>query len=140
MSSFIVDDKTINSIVTYLYQHQNQAYPYNTRGKLEAEGLGFSRPEFLGEEMYRLNLAAVEDRYGKYAAGTMGAFSGTDYTYRPIDASPVQVLKNLQCWKYQCSEGACPETPLYKILDEYAGDLAQDIMRKLPEYDTANWG
>ena len=140
MSSFIVDDKTINSIVTDLYRRQNQAYPYNTRGKLEAVHPEFSRPHYLGEEMYRLNLAAVEDRYGEYAAGTMGAFSGSDYTYRPIDASPVQVLKNLQCWRYQCSEGDCTETPLYKILDEYAGDLAQDIVRKLPEYDTANWG
>ena len=141
MSSFIVNDNTINSIVTYLYRQQKRAYPYNTRGKLEAVNPGFVHPEYLGEEMYRLNLAAVEDRYGEeYTAETLRVFSGTDYRYQPVYALPVQIFKNIQCWLYQCNEGECSETPLYKILDKYAGDLARDIVSELPEYETANWG
>lgn len=136
MSSFIVEDKTINSIVFHLCSDKDSHY---VTSKFSIGEL-IAHPKELGEEMYKLNLAAVEDRYGDYAALTMGAVSGKDYRYRPVNASPVQTLKNLQCWLYQCSEGEVPDSPLYKMMTAYASELAKDIVRALPEYDKASWG
>jgi hypothetical protein len=134
MSSFIVDDKTINSIVSFMFADKDSQ---RTIEALSAKGIA-TRPQDLGEEMYKLNLAAVEDRYGDYAAGQM---CDLDYRYRKMSAgSKVQVLKNLRCWLYQCSEGEIPETPLYQLMETYSGKLALNIVRTLPEYDTANWG
>ena len=136
MSSFIVDDKTINSIVFHITRDKDSHYVTNKFSTGELVG----KPKELGEEMYKLNLVAVEDRYGDYAAMTMGAISKADYSYRAVNASPIQTLKNLQCWLYQCSEGEVPGSTLYKMMEAYASELAKDIVRALPEYDLANWG
>ena len=133
MSSFIVDDKTINGIVTYLYHDRDAGY---LRDQLTRAGIA-TRPQDLGEAMYRLNLAAVEDRYGDYAAGQMCTL---EYKYRPVIASKVQVIKSLSCWLYQCAEGTIDEDPLYKLMEKYQADCAMDIVRAQPEWDTANWG
>jgi hypothetical protein len=79
--------------------------------------------------MYRLNLAAVEDRYGDLAAGTM---CDRSYKFRSVHASKVQVIKSLSCWLYQ--------DPLFKLMEGYKGELAMDFVRCLPEWESANWG
>lgn len=133
MSSFVVDDKTINSIASFIFTDKDSQRSVE---KLNALGIA-TRPQDLGEEMYKLNLAAVEDRYGEYSAGQMCSL---DYKYRRVTASKIQVLKNLRCWIYQCSEGEVPNTTLYKFMDEYSGELALDIVRTMPEWEIANWG
>jgi len=50
------------------------------------------------------------------------------------------VIKSLQCWKYQCSEGDIPETKLYQFFEEVEHHLALKIVINLPEYDKATWG
>jgi hypothetical protein len=134
MSSFVVDDKTINSIACFMFTDKDSQ---RRAEKLSALGIA-TRPQDLGEEMYKLNLAAVEDRYGEYSAGQM---CNLDYKYRKVaNGGKIQVLKNLRCWLYQCSEGDVPNTVLYKFMDEYSGELALDIVCKTPEWDAANWG
>jgi hypothetical protein len=57
----------------------------------------------------------VDARYGD---GEARKFRQLDYRYRETESVPlVQVLKSLQCWLYQCSEGNVPETELYKLFD-----------------------
>jgi hypothetical protein len=87
--------------------------------------------------MYRLNLAAVEDRYGDLAAGTM---CDRSYKFRSVHASKVQVIKSLSCWLYQCAEGEIDQDPLFKLMEGYKGELAMDFVRCLPEWESANWG
>lgn len=128
MSSYVVEDNTINAIVNYLWRDRD-----NEHIKRQ---LGMTDEASLGEEMYRLNLAAVEDRYGDYAAGEM---CNLDYKYRrtPLHISRIQAIKSLSCWLYQCSEGQVPEHPLFKLMEKYKGELAMDIVRAMPEWDAA---
>lgn len=131
MSSYIVEDRTINAIVSHLWhdrahRHIKQQLPVITE-------------EELGEELYKLNLAAVENRYGDYAAGEM---CDLDYTYRRSAAhiSKIQAIKSLSCWLYQCSEGQVPEAPLFKLMEKYRGALAMDVVRAQREWETSTWG
>lgn len=131
MSSFVVDAKTINGIVSHLFKDKDAAH---VRHQLP---VAMGTPAQLGEAMYKLNLAAVEDRYGDFAAGEM---SDLDYTFRPVHASKVQVVKSLSCWLYQCAEGVIDQDPLYKLMADYRGELAMDFVRALPEWEKSNWG
>jgi len=134
MSSFIVADSSINSIASFLYRDLDADHI-----KRKLATLNIALQDELGEEMYRLNLAAVDVRYGDYSAGAMGACSKVDYTFAPVCAGKVPVIKALACWLYQCSEGQVPETELYKIMRQYQGELAMSIIRESPEWAAAEW-
>ena len=131
MSAFIVEDTTINRVVNYLADDHNRGY---TMRQLNEAGL-LTDPANLGQAMAALNCEAVNERYDEHEAPS--------YTYGegPLMRDGVhQVLKSLKCWIYQCSEGDVPETALYKIMDDYAGQLAITIVRSAPEYEAAEWG
>lgn len=51
----------------------------------------------------------------------------------------VKLLKSLQCFLYQCSEGEVPYDPLYKALREFENVLKDNIIVALPEYQEAPW-
>ena len=133
MSAFIVEDKTINRVVSHLeWDRDGQAW---TMHRLEKEGLPIISDE-LGQAMFALNVEAVEQRYGE---GEAKEFRDLNYRYSPQNAKIHQVLKSLRCWIYQCSEGSVPETPLFQIMDEYSSALALIIVSDMPEYERANW-
>jgi hypothetical protein len=89
--------------------------------------------------MFQLNINAVDARYG---SGEAMKFRKLDYRYEVIEPVPlVQVLKSLQCWLYQCNEGAVPETALYQLFDnDVQLYLMNEIIDTLPEYQNAVWG
>jgi len=89
--------------------------------------------------MFQLNINGVDAQYGN---GKALSFRKLDYHYRLAQPVPlVQVLKSLQCWLYQCHEGAVPETELYKLFDnDIRVYLMSKIIATLPEYEKAAWG
>jgi hypothetical protein len=140
MSAFLVEDRTINTIVNWLAREIDHLslIPY----KLRRLGIEPSVPgweEKLGEAMFQLNIAAVEDRYGK---GEASKFRTLAYRYQQTSPVPlVQVLKSLQCWLYQCCEGGEPATLLYTLFDtDVRVYLMSKIITMLPEYEEAYWG
>src|SRR6266571_1036277 len=123
MSAFMVEDTTINRVVTWL--------------KREVSTSRFTL-DMLAQEMFQLNCDGVNARYGN---GEAEKFRPLNFTYRPEDCSSlVQVLKSLQCWNYQCSEGDVPETKLYQFFEEVEHHVALQIVMGLPEYKKAKWG
>ncbi len=140
MSTFIVADNTINYVVNWLRREEDRLYLFT--GKLQKLGFNPSNAgwaERLGYAMFLLNIKAVDARYGKGAAEKFRKF---DYRFEHTEAvSFVQVLKSLQCWLYQCSEGAVPETKMYQFFDRDVRLYLMDaIITKLPEYQEAVWG
>ena len=140
MSAFLVEDKTITHIVYWL---SNEKFLFSEI-PYKLKGLGFDMAkvgweEKLGLAMFQLNIDGVEARYGK---GEAVKFRKMDYHYRPTELAPLaQVLKSLQCWLYQCNEGAVPETELYQLFDDdIRGYLMSKIISLLPEYEEAEWG
>jgi hypothetical protein len=143
MSAFIVDNKTINSIVNWLDSAVAEAFGTTTiRWKLLELSFDTSKTgwaERLGYAMFQLNVIAVDARYG---SGAAKKFQPLDYHYKVTQSVPlVQVLKSLQCWLYQCNEGDLPQTALYGLFDtDVQLYLMTEIIDALPEYQNAFWG
>jgi hypothetical protein len=139
MSAFIVEDKTINKIVTWLAYGRDNSW---SRRIVEELGYDLDKPlsrEKLAKDMFALNCKAVDARYGKNEAEK---FRPLNFRFHIEDSGgTIPVLKAINCWHYQCSEGdEVPEHPLYKTMERLANSLAQQIVSRLPEYDHAVWG
>ena len=92
------------------------------------------------------NLNALKQRYDEKTAAEM--FDGKSYEHghdiwKPredgIQPWHYQLLKSLQCYVYQCSEGTVPDTPIYKAIDALSTRLAIFIACHQKEYEDAEW-
>jgi len=131
MSAYIVDNDTIDRIVTFFYMDRD-LNTFITRYKK----IDINDPETRAEfalDLHRMNVAAVDARYNESNEIT--------YKYRTNikTGSKVAVYKSLQCLLYQCAEGDVPKWNLYKLMEEIKNHIASDIIRALPEYDQAKW-
>jgi hypothetical protein len=139
MSAFIVEDKTINTIITML---KNSESCFNSSWyirKLKESGYYFEDggEEKLGREMFELNCRAVDERYGE---GQAKEFRNLNYSFnhQPF-YTVISAYKSLQCWLYQCSEGTVPESPLFKLMQDISNNIANHIVSRMPEYEKAPW-
>jgi len=148
MSAFIVNDGTINDILSYLKLGKDLDW---LRRSIENR-FGYRLDndedyEQFGGKLYLMNVAAVDDRCNeandsvkilqefKYKIKGVTTMLGN----RGLNVSTMQVYKSAQCLSYQCAEGDVPESNLYKCLDFIIKTLAESIVRSLPAYDKANW-
>jgi hypothetical protein len=138
MSAFMVEDKTINRVVSFVdRQLRKGVWPIIAQRFADAGFVldeGFC--ERLGKAMFSLNIRGVNTRYGDREAQS---FRTLTYRYQPEWASEIQVYKSLCCWRYQCMEGDIPEDPFYQLMQDITHVLADWIISHLPEYDRAVW-
>ena len=114
----MVEDKTINRVVTWLAREVRTNYSTMDRlaRKYRLDITSDNWQENLANAMFQLNCEGVNARYGK---GQAEECRPLNFTYKTEPYFPlVQVLKSLQCWHYQCCEGDVPETNLYKFFEE----------------------
>lgn len=140
MSAFMVEDQTINRVVTWLKREVSTHFSYIDRiaRKYAVDLVSEKWDEKLAKAMFQLNCDGVNARYGK---GEAEKFRPLNFTYKPEYNIPrIYVFKSLQCWMYQCSEGEVPQTNLYRFFEEVENYLARKIVMDLPEYDKAEWG
>jgi hypothetical protein len=140
MSAFMVEDKTINYVVNWLRREIDRLPIISHKLKTVGFDTGESGwAEKLGQAMFQLNRNAVDARYGN---GEAAKFRQLDYRFEHTEAvSLMQVLKSLQCWLYQCTEGDVPETALFGLFDtDVQMYLMDKIITALPEYEQADWG
>ena len=91
------------------------------------------------------NLNALAQRYNVETAAEM--YDGKDYEdghdiWKPrngVQPWHYQLLKSLQCYIYQCSEGNVPDSPIYKTIDKLTVKLAMFIACNQKEYKDAEW-
>lgn len=147
MSSYVVNDSTIDKIVCYLSQRW---------WRQEWDGAGFTElgsimrpsriPEDhpgaweseLGRRMHLLNVGAVRQRYDDADESRMIP-DVYEYAGRPAP-SRVVAYKAIRCWSYQCCEGQGAASPLRAALRRIADQLAHEIVAELDEYNAADWG
>jgi len=144
MSAFVVADETINTVVSWLEMKASGAPDLYFGGcsRILAEAgyqVEFSEhAERLADDMFALNVEAVNQRYGE---GEAEQFRPLDFEYRfSIPPSPVRTVKALDCWMYQCAEGNVPETPLFKLMDRVRNAIYRGIVHSSEAYDQAPWG
>jgi len=140
MSAFMVEDQTINRVVSWLKREvQTSRFTLDRLAReYEVDLTSENWDEKLAKAMFQLNCDGVNARYG---TGEAEQFRPLNFTYKPEgNTFRVQVLKSLQCWMYQCNEGEVHQTKLYQFFEEVEHHLAVNIVMDLPEYDKAKWG
>jgi len=133
MSSYIVDNETINKVVSYLYVKASGGDTSVVSLGLVKMGYDFTDPlhtKRLANAMFDLNVAAVKARYREEAGEGSPTFT---YVFTP--ASQIEVIKALECWRYQCTEGRIAESELYKAMDQTRCLLCIDYIHQLKEYE-----
>lgn len=147
MSAFVVTDKTINQVVSYLCDDRAAKWwfwprvaevleiaPQHLTAEWMATDDGLS---YLGAEMRLLNVDSVRQRYS--AAERKGMIPARPYCYQYELCDRFQALKSLACWLYQSCEGTCHTEPLYELMEELKYEWAMAIVNDLPEYERAEW-
>jgi hypothetical protein len=138
MSAFVVEDLTINRVVTMLKRSERYFDSTWFLRKLKDAGYDLldGGDERLGRAMFDLNCKAVDERY---RPGACAEFRPLDYRYSPaLVDSKVQGIKALDCWLYQCSEGGVPEDPLYKLMDEMGDGMRRCVVSRMDIYEKAD--
>src|SRR3990167_1053310 len=137
MSSFIVQEIVINRIVTFIDNHRygNSMLSGQVQRALRDYGLNLEDSKDmnkLANSFLLLNKLAVDDRYNEENLLTLTK-------YKRESTNPCQLLSNMQCLLYQCSEGKVPEMQLYKLLERLIEIVKDDIIERLPEMNKAKW-
>ncbi len=147
MSSYIVDDSTINRILAavQLYTHSNLAEVPPPPRDIQSPEPRFKDWCFLdwallGARLRDMNVAAVIARYGQ-SDELPGPTPLLPYQHENTSApSPIQVIKSLGCYLYQCSEGNIPSRPLYQSLSSWETALCRHYVSQSDEWQQAEWG
>ncbi len=139
MSSFIVQDRTINRFINFVYWLKSSDLNKDfILRKLKGVGLSVENDAFcqeFGFALMSLNCMAVASRYDENL--NQKAIDG--FKFGNIEVTEIQALKSLQCLLYQCCEGSVPKTKLYKVLREIETSIMHSIINKMPEYEKAGW-
>ena len=136
MSAFLVQNKTINKIITYL--RDGDARSYLRREIHDKTGLNIAKPDDarkFGIKLLKCNFAGLKARYGdKEDKAYLKA-----YTYQWESVTPFEAVKAAHCLSYQCMEGNNDKTKIYKLLDSIIRSIEGAIIYASPEYDAAPW-
>lgn len=87
----------------------------------------------------RLHAINVEAWHQRYPSEKRGTAEPCRFEFQ-IHMTDYQVLKDLDCLLYQCSEGTVPESDLFKRTEALAGGMAVELIRRTPQYNDATWG
>jgi hypothetical protein len=139
MSAFIVNTNLMARVVTAILLNLDTFDGESTgRVKLLAAPIDEQKQAGtkIGRKLFLMNRRALRARYGCGDHLRLPEF----VFERWADATPVQQFKAISCLLYQCHEGKVHESRLYAELNHAAGELAQRVVKDLPEYDQASWG
>lgn len=139
MSCFIMNDTVLsnvaNEVVKYVTSDSTSYLFYNVKKELR-KIIGWNYDEYsklLFDKMAELNRKAYYYRYGEE--------SEKGHYTNPKPLTKIQLIKQLNCFLYQCSENNLNKTdPLYQYIDEFRKELEHDYLVHLKEYDDAPWG
>lgn len=142
MSAYVVDPSHIEYLAIHILRgHRRGDSSY--LGELLEKYPSDAPFHILCDRLWRMNVAAVCQRYQHVQPSTYGTWADqSDQTINYVvpDYDPIQFVKSLRCYIYQCSEGSVPKRKLYKFLNKLADDMAYNIVSSLPDYQGAQWG
>ena len=162
MSSFMVKSETIATIadfITTVFNDKNdnthmaiQGDTYTTIEKLQPQNSYIKTVSIKAvyNALSEMNCNALNQRYIHGDKAEPEQFP-KDYNHFEIasnyhdgafeiPASYYQLLKSIDCYLYQCSEGNVPNSALYKAIEDIGATLANWLIRNTTAYNVANWG
>ena len=124
MSSYIVDNLTINRFLSTIYNNYGNIWLNK-----------------MGKRLLRMNIKATEQRYLQpYLTKSEVRKRIRSFKYQFVVVSDIQAFKSLSCFLYQCMEGKIEKTKLYRQMREIQTELGFKILKNLKEYENAEWG
>ena len=129
MSAFLVTEKTLYNCMKAITKAQYSALYKDIDGSQKKFKIIFMA-------LNSLNSLALKVRYNEEPSP---GYKFCSIKYTEASSCKIQLLKSLNCFIYQCSEGSVIKTGLYKKLLEVKSDLQDLIIRDLPEYEKAVW-
>ena len=104
------------------------------------------------EELHKLNVRAMKERYDYlYKIDAISKESKQDAILMLTNEEPFivdiykyskdlyQLYKYAQCYLYNCLEGDCDESPVYKFIKYLKGKITDEIISASWEYEKAEW-
>ena len=145
MSAWMVSNKTLSEIANLIDAYKIVGYNgfgFNFPSKLMETVKGMTTEEIF-KALAEMNIEALKQRYDDYEdmIGEVKFDPDAD-VYKPRNNGLTyhwQLLKSLQCYLYQCSEGNVPERELYKCIDKLSIRVAGYIISQMPEYQATEW-
>jgi len=132
MSSFIVSHETIDSIVSFLWDHKDDKdLDARELYKLMQEQ-PFENEDEMANAFLEMNYRATNQCYNKNEYGPK-------IIYKYFKTSPEQALKSMECLLYQSYEGDVPNNMTYRFLEKLIDATKDYIIEKLPAYKKAQW-
>lgn len=148
MSAFMVSNETLsmlaNLIERYYVSNDSMGFYFPEELTIELVDTGYCAEEVF-KKLVNLNIHSLAQRYPEDYMEMVGyvefnpQFDIWSFTGGMVKPWHYQFLKSLRCYLYQCCEGDCYETTLYKALDKLSMELAYFIATRQPEYDLADW-
>lgn len=128
MSSFICSNDTINKVLAAMFLDQ---WPTDLQRYQ------------MGKRLAEMNDNAYAYRY-KVNSGS-AAFSDKHHFLSMHDVQMgngkvlIPIIKSMECYLYQCSEGNIPESSLYKEVKAKLNELREAYIQSTQEYKSAPW-
>jgi hypothetical protein len=129
MSAYLVQDETINKIVSHLFLNVDLEW-LSREFSENIAGVTGDFCQDLGAALFALNITAVEERYGK---GQAKRFRELNYQFRLETASQLKVYEAITELMYQCAEGVVPSTKLYGLLVTLKAAVADGLVQDINE-------
>ena len=139
MSCFIVSPKNVVSLARKSLKYfsdfrNNTGIDMEEIFGIEEEDSENMKIKKIIEELHKLNVRAMKERY--------------DYLYKEepfivdiykYSKDLYQLYKYAQCYLYNCLEGDCDESPVYKFIKYLKGKITDEIISASWEYEKAEW-
>jgi len=137
MSAYIVNDKTLNRILTFVndwnfYNNTELKKRFWDLIKYDKDETPEQVLSKVGLILKELNSKAVEQRYNE-------KHDKQEFVYSFEKCDIFQAYQHLGCLIYQMSEGNVPETDLYKLLQEIETRMGLQIANEHPKVKNAEW-
>jgi len=136
MSAYIVNDLTINRILTFL---DGWDFGFDTKLKSKIESLSKKIEEEklkeIGLKLLKLNCESVARRYNE----PINKKRIKEYEFFYAPCSIEQAFMHLCCLTYQSCEGDCNKKRLYKVLEDLEDCIRESIVFKVCNKLKCEW-
>jgi hypothetical protein len=143
MSAFFCSDAVFDKAVTAILMYVDKFDGIRTDRRTDIRDALPNEAQcragsLIGRRLKRLNRDAMEERYpGEHGVTKDDLhYQFQNYAY----ATPLELLRALDCLLYQCCEGKVPDSRRYKEIDRAMGTIAMSIVGQMPAYKRAPWG
>ncbi len=157
MSCYMLSIESRSAIADYIASVLNSGFDYHgysapetlKRALSDCVVCGYYEESKIFDRLTKLNAHACGERYHHLTGAEPGTYKRqrciTEYRqyedgHEIIKPWHYQILKKIECFIYQCTEGDTPDTELYKGIEQLSRYLMAYIVHNTPEWNAALWG